>query len=76
MSKLILPPSMRKDHSVNVNVTTLNDKVVVQFDRPIQEVVLSSGEAAQLAQGLACAAQALVKQQPIDYSLPPSNKVN
>lgn len=62
MADLILPPGVRH-RPTTLNVTVHNGKVVIQLDRLAKEIILSSGEAGQMAQALWRAAQVVQKQE-------------
>lgn len=54
-------PYIREEYTVNLNVTELHGKVVIQFDRPVQELPLEPEQAAELAKALAECTQVCVK---------------
>lgn len=52
-------PIILPQDRTQLNVTTLHGQVVMQFSRPVQEVVLDPQEAAEIARALAQAAHDL-----------------
>lgn len=58
MMALILP---NQQQGVEVNVTTHRGQLVIQFSRPIVELVLGTQDGAELAQAIALQVQEIMK---------------
>jgi hypothetical protein len=70
MSGLILPDYLQNKNPLQINITTHDNKLVIQFDRDVKDLALDLQEAADLLRGLNEQIQALINQNRSgDYSL-------